>query len=357
MDKKYKIAIVTDFLKVYGGLERQLEGIMDLFPNADIYTTFYVPENLPRRFKDFNIIESKYKNIFKILSSFAVPLYPIAFEAFVFEKYDVVLSISTGFGKDVNTGDIKHISYILTPPRFLWNLPNSTQDKLKVKFPIEILNNYLRLKDFTAAQGPQKLIANSKTVQSRIKKYYRRDSDVVYPFVDTNKFNITKDFSSGHSFLIISRLEKYKNLDLAIRVFNKLKLRLNIVGIGSYRKYLESISESKYIKFYGYVSDIEMVRMLNQTKALIFPGAEDFGLTPIEAQACGKPVIALKKDGVLETVIEGKTGYFFKDEIELEEIIKNFDSTSIDKMECRENSLLFSKESFSINLEKSLFHK
>ena len=251
MDKKYKIAIVTDFLKVYGGLERQLEGIMDLFPNADIYTTFYVPENLPRRFKDFNIIESKYKNIFKILSSFAVPLYPIAFEAFVFEKYDVVLSISTGFGKDVNTGDIKHISYILTPPRFLWNLPNSTQDKLKVKFPIEILNNYLRLKDFTAAQGPQKLIANSKTVQSRIKKYYRRDSDVVYPFVDTNKFNITKDFSSGHSFLIISRLEKYKNLDLAIRVFNKLKLRLNIVGIGSYRKYLESISESKYIKFYG----------------------------------------------------------------------------------------------------------
>ena len=100
-----------------------------------------------------------------------------------------------------------------------------------------------------------------------------------------------------------------------------------------------------------------MVRMLNQTKALIFPGAEDFGLTPIEAQACGKPVIALKKDGVLETVIEGKTGYFFKDEIELEEIIKNFDSTSIDKMECRENSLLFSKESFSINLEKSLFHK
>lgn len=350
MEKKIKIAIVTDSLRLYGGLERQLEGIMELFPNADIFTTYYIKENLPESFKKFNIIESKHSRLLKKLSSFGVPLYPISFENFSFSGYDLVLSITSGFAKDINTDSVRHISYILTPPRFLWNLPNSTQDRIKYKFPLELINNYLRLKDFYSAESLDNIISSSNAVRLRVKKFYRKDSRVLYPFVDTDKFNMTEDFSCDGNFLIISRLEKYKNIDVAIKVFNKLSKRLDIIGDGKYRKYLESISDKRYIKFYGNIEDESMIKIMNRSKALIFPGAEDFGLTPIEALACGKPVIALKKDGVLESVLEGKTGYFFENELELERIINNFDNLDIDKSECRKNSLRFSKKSFNHNL-------
>ena len=350
MGRNIKIAIVTDSLKIYGGLERQLEGIMELFPESDIFTTYYIKENLPESFKKFNIIESKHNRLLKRLSSFGVPLYPISFENFSFSGYDLVLSITSGFAKDINTGSVRHISYILTPPRFLWNLPNSTQDRIRYKFPLEVLNNYLRLKDFYVSQSLEDILSSSNTVRLRILKFYRKDSRVLYPFVDTDKFNMTKGFSYDGNFLIVSRLEKYKNIDLAIRVFNRLSKRLDIIGDGKYKRYLESISDKRYIKFYGNIDDESMIEIMNKSKALIFPGAEDFGLTPIEAQSCGKGVIALRKDGVLESVLEGKTGYFFENELELERIIQNFDSSSIDKFECRKNSLRFSKESFNRNL-------
>ena len=350
MEKKIKIAIVTDFLKVYGGLERQLEGIMDLFPDADIFTTYYIKENLPDSFQKYNIIESKNSRFLRKMSSFGVPFYPISFENFSFSEYDLILSLTSGFEKDINTGSVKHISYILTPPRFLWNMPNSTQDRIKYKFPLEIINNYLRLKDFYSAQSLDNIISNSNTVRLRILKFYRKDSRILYPFVDTDKFNMTKDFSDNGNFLIVSRLEKYKNIQTAIKVFNRIGKRLDIIGDGKYRKYLESISDKRYIKFYGNIDDKSMIKLMNKSQALIFPGAEDFGLTPIEAQACGKCVIALRKDGVLESILENKTGYFFENELELEKIIKNFDSSDIDKFECRKNSLRFSKENFNYNL-------
>lgn len=355
MEKDLKIAIVTDPLKVYGGLERHLEGVINTFPKSVIFTPYFKKEVFPKSFLKYDIRVSKHPNLLANLKYISIPFLPIIFENFDLSDFDLVISMGAGFSKCISFKKI-HIAYVLTPPRFLWNLANSTQDRIKSKLPLYIINNYLRVKDFTSAQNPSYIFVNSEVVKKRVEKFYRRDSTVIYPFVDTELFKMNNNFSYEGNFLIISRLEKYKNIDLAISVFNKLKIKLDIIGEGSYRKELEKIADKRYINFLGYVKDSYLIDKINESKALIFPGAEDFGLTPIEALACGKAVIGYNKDGVKETIIDKKTGYLFNSRDELEKIVRNFNAQSISKEDCRERAEKFSKENFHLNLRKNVFN-
>ncbi len=355
MSKKIKLAIITDPLKTYGGLERLLLGILELYPESFVYTPFYKKESLPKEFSLYTIVESKYASLLKKIGPLAVLLYPLSFESFSFlDDFDICFSITSGFAKDINTKNKPHISYIMTPPRFLWNLPNSNQDRFRFKKILLFINNTLRLKDFYSSQLPQRLLSISVTVQKRIKKFYRRDSFVLYPFVDTELFNINSKYKDGDYFIIISRLEKYKNIETVIDICNKLKLKLIIVGRGSYQKYLESIANRKYIKFLGYIKDRDMIDMINASRALIFPTAEDFGLVPVEALACGKSVIAYNKDGASEVIVDKSNGYLYNTKHELENILINFDSSLFDRYKLRESSMRFSKEVFRKELNKIL---
>ncbi len=357
----FKIAIVCDFLKIYGGAERHLEAIMEVFPNAPIFTTLYIKEKLPDKFREYNIIESKYNKLFKYFGPFMTPLYPLAFEEFNFDEYDIVLSLTAGFAKNIVISDTTlHISYILTPPRFLWGLPNSRQDTFSglKKIPLYFINNYLRIIDFASAQRVDHLFTISNAVSRRVKKFYRRDSVVIYPYVDTNKFLKNDKFTDGDYFLIVSRLEKYKNIDIAIKTCIKLNYKLKIIGDGGYKNQLEKISSSN-IEFLGNVGDDDMIDIINQSKAIIFPGAEDFGLVPIEAQACGKGVVALFKDGAMESVKEGVTGYFFYEDTSLgsrslEKALKKIYDNPSNPIECIDNARRFSKDIFKKNLENKI---
>ena len=359
MKNTKKIAIVTDYLNVFGGAERMLLGIMEAFPDATIFTSFYREETMLKYFSQFRVVESKYSYFFKRFGKFSTILYPIAFESFNFEDFDIVISLSSAFAKCIIVPEnVVHIAYILTPPRFLYNMNTATQDKFKkLKIPFLVLNNFLRLKDFEGINRADFVLSISLEVQKRVKKFYRRESTVIYPFVDTNLFNADKTFKEEDYFLVVSRLEKYKNIEMAIRACIKANVKLKIIGDGSFKKSLLKISDSGYIDFVGNVDDLSLIKYIKQSIALIFPTNEDFGLTPIEALACGKSVIALNKGGVKETVINKKTGLFFDGERELIEILRNFNSKDFDAINCRENALQFSKDKFLENLREYVLDK
>lgn len=321
-----RIALVHDFLTNFGGAERVLKDLSDIFPDAPIYCLLYDPEKLPY-FKDKKIIQSslsKYPNFIKKRDVFLRPRAPKAIEEFNLSKFDVVISNTNSFCKGVITPpSTLHISYIHSPTRYLWDYKDEYLEEHNARglkrYFLEKLFLTMRIWDYEAAQRPDYIIANSKNVAKRIKKYYRRKSCVIYPGTDLNKFEVEEKkphfakATRGREdyYLIVSRLSKYKKVDLAIKACNKLKKKLVIIGEGSDRKYLESMA-GPTIEFKGFFSDKKIRKYYKNAKAFIFPAEEDFGLTPIEAMASGTPVIAYKKGGLLETVKAGLSGIFFE---------------------------------------------
>jgi len=333
-----KVAIVHDDLVQWGGAERVLEGICEIYPDAPIFTSVFDfgNEELRRRFGAKKIHTSFLQRIpgWKYLYKILLPLYPMAFEQFNFDGYDLVLSHTTRFAKCIITKpETKHISYVHTPPRFLWHFSGITHFGLG-----EILMNWLRILDRVTAERVDYFLAGSENAARRIKKIYRRDSKVVYPYIDLKRFMGVKtsdgDLPAGRQgyFVIIGRPNKYKRFDLADRACQKLNLELKVIS--------------------GGYSDAEVVRIMSQCKALIIPGIEDFGLTSLEAQALGKPVIAYKEGGALETVIEGKTGEFFGSD--LEEVLSNFNPKKYKSEDCINNAKKFSKENFLSNFKQTV---
>jgi len=245
---------------------------------------------------------------------------PLAFESFSFDEYDLVISVTSEAAKGVITkpGTV-HVCYCLTPTRYLWSGYDEYFKNQLLRFIAKPIILYLKAWDKIAAQRPDRFIAISQEVKKRIKKYYDRNSEVIYPplQIPNSKSQITnnskntkhKILDTGY-FLVVSRLVPYKRIDIAVKAFNKLKLPLKIVGDGSEKETLEQMAESN-IEFLGYLTDKELVGYYKECQALIFPGKEDFGLTILEAQSFGKPVIAFEGGGALETIIENKTGMFF----------------------------------------------
>lgn len=330
-----RVAIVHDDLVQWGGAERVLLGISEIYPNAPIFTSVFDRTNamLMRNFASKKIITSfmqkipGWRNLYKVL----LPLYPLAFEQFDFSEYDLVISHTTRFAKGIITKpSTKHICYCHTPPRFLWHLSGEKSYGLK-----ELLLTNLRFYDQISSRRVDLFLAGSKNASRRIKKIYRMNSKIVYPFVDLERFKEVETFDGGY-FVAIGRPNKYKRFDLVKRVCKKLGFPLKVIN--------------------GGIDDEMVVQILAGCKALIIAGIEDFGLTSLEAQVLGKPVIAFKEGGVLETVILDKTGIFFDEQTEenLGRAIERFNSIKIDPNDCLRNAANFSKEKFLLKFKQTV---
>lgn len=346
-----KVAFVYDRVNKWGGAEQVLLTLYDLFPDAPLYTSVY------------NSSTAKWAKVFPdIIPSFLqriplarkrhdlFPLFmPIAFESLDLSDYDLVISVTSEAAKGIITGtNTYHICYCLTPTRYLWSGYEEYLGKRAKSYFAQPVVSYLRKWDGIAAQRPDMMVAISKTVADRIKRYYKRESEIIYPPVDTGKFkNINQNLKRDGYFLVVSRLVPYKKVELVVKVFNKLELPLVVVGTGSEENRLKKQSRSN-IRFVGLVSNEEVVRHYQGSKALIFPQEEDFGIVAVEAQAAGKPVIAFRKGGATETIVEGKTGLFFDFQTEdaLISALKKFNVYTFNPEDCIKNSQKFSKEKF-----------
>lgn len=358
-----KVALVHDYIKEYGGAERVLEALAEIYPNAPIYTAFYDKNGVAYdHFKDKTIITSWFSYI-PFASKLASPLRfltPLIWGSFNFKDYDLVISsaswyITKGFKKKGNT--FTEICYCHTPPRWLYGYQTSVNfQKYKiVKAYALIVGHLLRQYDFKKAQNVDYFIANSKEVQKRIKKFYKKSSTVIYPPVFLPKISKTK---RKDYYFIVSRIVGAKGLNLAVEAAIKMGFKLKIAGSPSGYSFEQEklIKNAKgKVEFLGQVTDSELSRLYAEAKAfLALAKDEDFGITPVEAQSLGTPVIAFNGGGYKETVINGKTGILF-DNYSIEGLIsaiKIFEKTKIDSKDCINQAEKFSKERFKNEIKE-----
>lgn len=330
-----------------------------MFPDAPVFTSIYWPEALPSAYRDWDIRTSFLDRLPLIHShhQWYLPLYPYGFEQFDLSEYDLVLSVTSAFGHGVVTGpDTTHLCYCLTPARFLWGAhAYMAREELgpAARAVIPVFLHRLRQWDRLAADRVDQFIAISNAVQSRIKKHYHRDSGVIYPPVDAQRFRPSDEHDDY--FLILSRLVPYKRIDLAVRAFSQLGLPLVVIGDGRDRRALQDMA-AENVRFMGRVSDEECNRYLSRCRAFVFPGEEDFGITPLEAQAAGRPVIAFAGGGALETIIEGQTGAFFREATpeSLAQAVSDFDDGDYDPVAIRQHALRFDRSVFETALRKRI---
>jgi glycosyltransferase involved in cell wall biosynthesis len=315
-----KAAIIHEYLNQYGGAERVLQVLGTMLPNAPIYTTLYDRSMTGNVFDGRTIRTSFLQQLPFALRWHHLysPLMPLAIEQFDTGAFDTVLSVSASFAKGVITApQTRHICYCLTPPRFLWDDSQRFAQRFGYPIPIGKLAplglSYLRVWDRQAAERVDEWIAISECVKRRIAKYYGKDSVVVYPPVNVSKFTVSHE--PGEYWLMVGRLVAYKNFDLAIRAFNRLGWPLKIVGTGVEERRLRSFAKSN-IEFVGAVTDERLGALYGGARAVLFPQEEDFGIVPLEAMASGRPVIAYRGGGALETVIDRITGVFFDEQSE-----------------------------------------
>lgn len=313
-----KVALVHDWLNGMRGGEKVLEVLCDLFPEANVYTLFYEPDKISDKIRAMNPRASILQRfpLSRRLYRHLLPLYPWAIGRIDLSIYDVVISSSHCAAKGVWTEDGQiHICYCHAPMRYVWDqydtyFGGSRRWRLS-SIIMRLWRERLRRWDVQTSKRVDTFIANSQTVAGRIDKYYGRDAIVVNPPVDTERFRPLGGKDSDY-FLVVSALVPYKRIDQAVQAFNRLGKSLLVVGRGPERERLEKMAGPK-VHFRGWVEDDELARLYNACRALIFPGEEDFGITSLEAQACGRPVIALRRGGVVETVGEGRTGLFYNE--------------------------------------------
>lgn len=357
-----KIALVHDYLIDYGGAERVLHALHNLYPDAPIYVSVYRKYKLGKFADQFNntqIIQSWFGYLpfaEKLISPLRF-LLPLIWSSFSFSKYDLIItSASWAVTKGLATGKTQEVCYLHTPPRYLYGYDTSRNWKEKwfaklVSAYALVVNHFMRMYDFNQSQKVHYFIANSKNIGKRIEKFYRRtDYKVIYPSIEVEKIiNTSTEPTKETYFLTGGRMVAAKNFDLIIRACKKANVKLKIFGSGIEEGNLKKIS-SDQIKFLGRVSDEEQIALYKNAQAFIVAQAdEDFGITCVEAAAAGCPTIAYKGGGYLETVIDGKTGLFFEElTVEsLQEALKKFSkNTSITKDKCVNYAKNFSKEIF-----------
>lgn len=322
-----KVALVHDFLVAYGGAERVFEAIAEMYPEAPLYTLLYDKERMGEHFKGRDIRVSwlaKLPRFLKKRYRFFLPFFPVAVESFDLRDFDLVISSSGAWSKGIITRlNTKHIAYLHSPMRYAWDYHEQYLGELRARGKRKILMrmfmSYLRVWDRQAAERPDALLTNSKFTEARVKKYYRRESTVVYPgaldlFESMSlqeAIRYTEDDQKTRThFLVVSRLTRSKKIDKVIEAFNKLEIPLVIVGNGPEKEALEQMAE-KNIVFRGFVEDSELVRLYSGARAVLLPSEEDFGMVAVEALSFSTPVIAYAYGGVEEIVQQGKTGELF----------------------------------------------
>ncbi len=317
MPTKPKIAIVHDWLTNFAGAEQVTKAFLEIFPEAPIFTSVYKPENLPEIFKKRKVYTSSLQKFSFLKHQLLFPFMGRAFEQFDLSDFDIVLTSSHASSKGVITKPkTLHICYCHTPTRYLWSHYHEYLNQMEFGFlnplvkwrmPKQALKQ--RIWDRLAADRVDLWIANSQNVALRIKKYYRAEAEVIYPPVLTKDYKISAKIEDF--YLVCSRLIPYKKIDLVIEAFNELGLPLKIIGTGSKKAKLIKLAKPN-IEFLGRIDEKKLKEYYAKAKGLIFPTEEDFGIVPVEAMASGRPVIAYKKGGALETVIPDVTGMFFK---------------------------------------------
>lgn len=357
-----KIALVHDWLTNMGGAERVVICFHKLFPKAPIYTTFYTPKNLDKELQGLDVRTSFLQGKKEVENHKKYfPLMPLAFSKLKVKEYDVILSSSSSCAKGVKKRkDALHVCYIHTPMRYAYEFKHEYTDGMNPikKFLVNILLFFMRIWDKKNSKRVDYFIANSNEVKRRVKETYNREADVINPPVRCSMFDISK--KDGDFYFVISRLVPYKRFDLAIQACKELGKKLIIIGDGPERERLEKLADGdKNIIFMGKQSDEVVKKHLQECKALLFPGLEDFGIVPVEAQACGRPVICYGKGGVLDTVIDGKTGVYFQEQTvdSLKKAIKKFEKMKFDKKAIREHSLQFDEKEFNKKIKEYIEEK
>ncbi len=347
-----KIALVHEHLAQDGGAENVLRIFHEMYPEAPIFTLVYNKEQANPAFKDADVRTSFIQKFpFGVrLYQAALPFMATAVEKFDLSEFDVVLSSASAFAKGViTTPQTIHICYCHSPTRYLWSDAHSYYKELRynrlIKIMIPFALTRLRQWDRLAADRVDKFIANSRYVKRRIEKYYKADSDIIYPPIETEKFHIADKIEDY--YFTLGRLVAYKRYDLTIKAFNKIGRPLKIAGDGPELEYLKKIAGPN-IEFLGRVSDEERRELYAKCQAFIFPQEEDFGITPLEAMAAGRPVIAYGRGGALESVVPGKTGVLFPAQTvsNVVNALNNFWPQRFNPQEIREHALKFSTEKF-----------
>lgn len=346
-----KLALVHDWLNQIGGAEDVLETLVHLFPGAPVFTGLYAPDLMPPAYRSWDIRSSWLDRLPGIHEHHQryLPLYPLVWQRRRIEDYEVVLSNKSGFCHGVRTGpESLHICYCLTPTRYIWDLePYLAREDFgaSIRLAARLVARLYRRWDYRAAQRVNHFIAISTEIQARIRRFYGRASSIIYPPVATDRF--VPSLAVGDYFLVVSRLIPYKRIDLAVQACTRLGLPLLVGGKGRDRERLEALA-GPTVKFLGYVPDDELPGLMARCRAFIFPGLEDFGITPVQAQAAGRPVIAFKGGGALDTVIPGQTGVFF-DELTVESLVQAleaFDEQQFDPASIRAHALRFDSAVF-----------
>ncbi len=335
-----RIAIVHDYLMQIGGAERVLRALLQLYPDAVCYIPVFNHRLLKSQFDGIDVVPSFLQHFaHRFTYKLMLGLYPVAIEAYDLRHYDVVISSSSSFAKGViTTPDTIHINYCHTPSRFIWRYHDylneqdmSFQQRIIARSLIGRLRNW----DYIAAQRVDYYIANSHNVSRRIQKHYHRTATVIYPPVEVERFH-PEEANQGEYYLIVSRLLRYKRVDLAIAACKQLNVPLIVIGDGPDMRRLRRMAGPK-TKFLGYVTDTEVTKAMAHCRALLLPGEEDFGITSLEAMASGRAVIAYGRGGALETVTPGLTGLLFYEQAvdSMVECMQEFEKVDFDSRRLR----------------------
>lgn len=352
-----RVAITADWMSNVGGGGRVLTHLHDMFPDAPIYTTISNPSRLPAHMRQWDIRPSFLQRIPFARERYQafLPLMPMAFEQFDLREYDLVLTTSSACAKGVITSpDTLNICYCYTPCRYIWDLYHDYVRSPWAKALVAPFAHWLRVWDRLSSDRVDHFIAISHEVRGRIRRHYRRDADVVYPPVDVDRISPNgkppEDF-----YLVVSRLVPYKRIDLAVQAATRLGRRLLVVGEGSALRHLRSLA-GPTVEFLGDRDDAEVADLMARCRAFLFPGWEDFGIAPVEAQAAGRPVIAFGRGGAAETVIDGTTGVHFGEQTveSLVQAIHQFERMTFDPANCRRNAERFDAREFRARLQERI---
>lgn len=351
-----KLALVHDWLNQAGGAEDVLAVLADLYPAGPVYTSIYAPDLMPDSYRDWDIRTLWMDRLPGIHAHHQpyLPLYPLAWGGLDLSQYDVVLSNKSGFCHGFKGGeDTLHICYCLAPTRYVWQLETYIAREglgRGVELALRPLVSWLKGWDYAAAQRVHHFIAISTEIRARIRQYYDCESVIIYPPVDTQRFDVQVDEPDDY-FLIVSRLIPYKRIDLAVQAATRLNLPLKVGGRGRDIDRLQAMA-GPTVEFIGYVPDDELPELMARCKAFIFPGLEDFGITPVQAQAAGRPVIAYGGGGALDTVIPGVSGEHFTDLSvdSLAAVMESFDGSKYDPQTLREHAAQFDVRVFETQI-------
>lgn len=350
-----RVALVHDYLTQMGGAERVLLALHDLFPAAPIYTSIYAPARVDARFHTLDIRTTALQRLPRAewYHKALLPAYPLAFESLDLRAYDLILSDSSAFAKGIiPRPDALHVCYCHAPMRFAWNYDEYVEGERLGPVARALLRPVmlgLRVWDVTSAARVDAFLANSPAVAARIAKYYRRTATVLPPPVDVGQFALSQH--QGDYFLVVSRLVPYKRLDLAVTACARAGVPLWVVGTGRDEARLRGLA-GPTVRFLGQRTDAEVCDLMARCRALIFPGEDDFGLAPVEAQAAGRPVIAYGRGGALSSVVDGVTGLFFAEQTPeaLVAALRRFEAMTFDTHVIRRHAETFDTACFQRRL-------